>query len=51
MSYFLTRLKLFSNVASGLWWCHHVMVMFLMGYFPVLGGWVALLILMLDDVI
>ena len=51
MSYLLTQLKLFSNVAFGLWWCHHVMVMSLTGYFPVLGGWVALLILMLDNVI
>jgi hypothetical protein len=45
MFYLLTRLKLFSNVVSGHWWCHHVMVMSLTGYFPVLGGWVALLIL------
>ena len=51
MSYLLTQLKLFSNVASGLWWYHHVTVMSLTGCFPVLGGWVALLILMLDDII
>jgi len=51
MSYLLTQLKLVSNVAFGLWWCHRVMVLFLTGYFPVLGGWVALLILLLDDVL
>jgi hypothetical protein len=27
MSYLLTQLKFFSNVALGLWWCRHVMVM------------------------
>jgi len=32
MSYLLTQLKLFSNVALGLWWCHHAMVMSLTGY-------------------
>jgi len=51
MSYLLIQLKLFSNVAFGLWWCHRVMVLSLTGYFPLLCGWVALLILMLDDVI
>ena len=51
MPYLLTQLKFFNNVAFGLWWCHHVMLLSLTGYFPVLGGWAALLILMLDDII